>query len=135
MCDVRIERMNDHFTKLYLPDGRVVHRFSAADGPEADYHDHPFSADIRIIDGGYVEQILDLTSPGSPPVEIERRAGDVFHNEAGTVHRIIRLTAPETWTEFRPGPHERVPGFYRMDGNRLLRRLWHDPDFTPLEGD
>lgn len=133
MTDLRIERMNDHFTKLHLPDGNVVHRFSAADGPDADWHDHPFSADIRIIEGGYVEQTLDLANPGQP-VEIERRAGDVFRNEAGTIHRIIRLTAPETWTEFRPGAHERTPGFYRVEGGQVLHRLWHETDFTPLEG-
>ena len=130
---ITVERMNNHFTKLHLPDGTVVHRFSAADGPEADYHDHPFSADIRIIEGGYVEQVLDLANPDHP-IEIERRAGDQFRNEAGTIHRIIRLTAPETWTEFRPGPHERTPGFYRVEGGQVLHRLWHNPEFQPLEG-
>ena len=135
MCDIRIERMNDHFTKLYLPDGRVVHRFAAADGPDADYHDLPFAADIRIIDGGYVEQVLDLSNPGAPPVEIERRPGDEFRNESGTVHRIIRLLEPECWTVITPGPHERTPGFYRVQGGQVLHRFWHDPDFTPLIGD
>ena len=33
-----------------------------------------------------------------------------------------------------PGPHERTPGFYRVEGGQVLHRLWHDPDFTPLEG-
>lgn len=134
MTCITVERMNATMTKLHLGDGRVVHRFSAADGPDAAWHDHPFAADIRIIDGGYVEQVLDLSNPSAPPAEIERRAGDTFRNEAGTVHRIIRLTAPETWTEFRPGPHERTPGFYRVEGGQVLHRLWHDPDFTPWEG-
>ena len=39
---LRIERMNDHMAKLHLGDGRVVHHFTAADGPGADYHDHPW---------------------------------------------------------------------------------------------
>ena len=44
---MHIERMNDIFTKILLGDGRVLHHFAGADGPDADFHDHPFSADIR----------------------------------------------------------------------------------------
>lgn len=135
MCDVRIERMNDHFTKLHLPDGRVVHRFSAADGPDADPHSHPWPFKSRIIAGGYVEQVFDVDRPHAPPVEIERRPGDVFHNEAGTVHRIIRLLEDECWTVIRPGAHERKPGFYQFRPDGVWHRFWDEPDFTPLTGD
>ena len=130
---LRIERMSPSFTKLHLGDGRVVHRFSAADGPDADFHDHPWGFASRIIEGGYVEQVLDLSSPGQP-IEIERHPGDEFRNEAGTVHRIVRLLAPECWTVITPGEHERTPGFYRVQGGQVLHRLWHDPNFEPLEG-
>ena len=133
MTCITVERMNAHMTKLHLGDGRVVHRFSAADGPGADFHDHPWGFASRIIEGGYVEQVLDLANP-TEPVEVERRPGDEFRNEAGTVHRIVRLLAPECWTVITPGPHERTPGFYRVEGGQVLHRLWHDPDFTPWEG-
>ncbi|MFJ1291230.1 hypothetical protein ACEPPZ_03945 [Paracoccus yeei] len=73
----------------------VLHRFTAADGPDSDPHDHPVAADIVIMFGGYVEHVFDLDQPYDPPLEVERRAGDCFHNEACTIHRIIRLTAPE----------------------------------------
>ncbi|ATQ56637.1 hypothetical protein [Paracoccus yeei] len=73
----------------------VLHRFTAADGPDSDPHDHPFAADIVILSCGYVEHVFDLDQPYDPPLEAERRGGDCFHNEACTIHRIIRLTAPE----------------------------------------
>ena len=34
----------------------------------------------------------------------------------------------------RERPHERTPGFYRVESGQVLHRLWHDPDFQPLEG-
>ena len=79
-----------------------------------------------------MEQVLDLTNPEAPPREIERRAGDSFRNEAGTVHRIIRLLDGETWTEFRPGPHERKSGFYEMRDGSVFHRFWDQPEFTRL---
>ena len=109
--ELRIERMNAHFTKLHLGDDRVVHRFGAADGPGADPHDHPWSFSSTIIAGGYVEEVFSLDHPLDPPQVIERRPGDTFRNEAGTIHRIVRLTAPECWTVIRPGAAERTPGF------------------------
>lgn len=130
---VSIEWMSPHFMKAHLHGtGLVLHRFTAADGPDSAFHDHPFSADIRILHGGYVEQVLDLTNPEAPPREIERRAGDNFRNEAGTVHRIIRLLDGETWTEFRPGPHERKSGFYEVRDGSVFHRFWDQPEFTRL---
>lgn len=128
MLHIRTERMNGHFTKLHLGDGRVLHHFAGADGPDADFHDHPFSADIRIFLGGYVEQVMQ---PDGSIQEIERREGDEFRNEAGTIHRIIRLTAPFVITEFRPGPHERKPGFYQARPDGLWHRV-HDGDWQKI---
>ena len=135
MTCITVERMNDHMTKLHLGDGRVVHRFSAADGPDSDPHDHPWPFSSRIISGGYVEQVFDLSNPAAPPVEIERRPGDEFRNEAGTIHRIIRLLEPECWTVITPGPHERTPGFYQFRHDGAWHRFWHETDFTPITGD
>ena len=129
---LRIERMNDHMTKVHLGDGRVVHRFSAADGPEAAFHDHPWPFSSTILAGGYIEELLDLSRPGEPPRVVERRPGDTFRNEAGTIHRIIRLLEPECWTVITPGAHERTPGFYEVRGGQVWHRLWHDPEFRPL---
>lgn len=129
---LRVERMNDHFTKLHLGDGRVVHRFSAADGPHADPHDHPWPFDVKIIDGGYVEEVFDLARPFDPPKVIERRAGDEFRNEAGTIHRIVRLLTPEVWTAVKPHHHERAPGFYRFTDEGVWYRRHDEPEFRKL---
>ena len=130
-----VERMNDHFLKVHVAGtGIVMHLFTAADGPDSQPHDHPFAADIRILSGGYVEQRFDVERPHDPPLEIIRREGDVFRNEASTVHRIIRLLdGGPVLTEFRPGPHEREPGFYRFDGGMVFHRFWHESDFTLLD--
>lgn len=129
---LRIERMNDHMTKLHLGEGRVVHHFTAADGPDSDPHDHPWPFAVRIIDGGYVEEVFDLARPFDPPVVIERRAGDEFENAAGTIHRIVRLTAPEVWTEIRPGAYDRAPGFYRFTDEGVYYRRHDEPEFRKL---
>ena len=78
--------------------------------------------------GGYVEQVMN---PDGSIHEIERREGDSFRNEAGTIHRIIRLTAPFVITEFRPGPHERKPGFYQARPDGLFHRFW-DGDWQKI---
>ena len=129
---LRVERMNGHFEKLHLGDGRVVHRFAAADGAEADPHDHPWPFSSTIIAGGYVEEVFSLDRPLDPPQAIERRSGDTFRNEAGTIHRIVRLTAPECWTVIRPGAAERTPGFYRFTSDGVLHRLWHETEWRLL---
>lgn len=130
MLDIWQEPMNGHFLKLHVPGLGVLHRFTAADGPDSDPHDHPFPADIVILRGGYVEQVFDLDRPHDPPREIERGEGDRFHNPAGTIHRIIRLTEPEVWTLFRPGPHERKSGFYQFRPDGAWHRFHDQPDWT-----
>ena len=129
MQEINTEWMNGHFLKLHLGDGRVLHHFSGADGPDADFHDHPFPADIHILAGGYVEQVM---MPDGSVQEVERRTDDRFRNEAGTIHRIIHLTAPFVITEFKPGPHERKSGFYRFVDGTVMHRFWDAPEFTPL---
>ena len=128
---VREERMNDHFLKQHLDDGRVRHIFTAADGPDAEPHDHPWGFTSTIEEGGYVEHVFDLTRPHDPPQEITRRPGDTFRNEAGTIHRIIRLLAPECVTVIEPGPHERKPGFYQFREDGPWHRFW-DGDWQKI---
>ena len=133
MTDIRIERMNEHFLKIHLGDGRVVHRFSAADGPDSDPHDHAqWGFWSTIIEGGYTEERFSLD--GSSEF-IRRETGDRFYVEADAIHRIVELHGPEAWTMIEPDPHTgRDSGFYRWQDGRPLYRPWHDPDFEPLEG-
>ena len=128
---IREERMNDHFLKLHLDDGRVRHIFTAADGPNAEPHDHPWGFTSTIEEGGYVEQVFDLSRPHEPPQEITRCPGDTFRNEAGTIHRIIRLLAHECVTVIKPEPHERKPGFYRFEADGVFHRFW-DGDWQKI---
>ena len=58
--EIQIEVMNDHFTKMHLGNGFVLHKFTAADGPDADFHDHPWGFITTILRGGYREEVLDL---------------------------------------------------------------------------
>lgn len=131
-----VEQMNDHFTKFHvhgLPVGAVFHRFTNADGPDADPHDHPWDFTSLIISGGYVEQVFRTdAAPGTANV-VERKPGDVIHNKASTIHRITRLLTDECWTLILPGPGKRKPGFYRFDGGTVFHRFWDETEFSPLE--
>lgn len=129
---IREERMNDHFLKLHLDNGKVRHLFTAADGPDADPHDHPWGFTSTIQRGGYVEEVFDLNNPSARPHVFERREGDTFRNGAGTIHRIVRLLSDECETEIEPGPAERTPGFYQFRDGEVWHRLWHDPEFTRI---
>lgn len=130
---VSIVDISPHFTKLNLHGtGLSVHRFTGADGPDSDPHDHPFGMDIEILRGGYVEQVFDLARPHDPPQEIERREGDKFRNESGTIHRILWLTAPETWTVLRLGPVEREWGSYQFRPDGVWHRVGAQGDWRPL---
>lgn len=63
MLTFREERMNGHFTKYHvegLPFPLVLHHFTAADGPDADFHDHPFGFMSFIFRGGYREEMLGM---------------------------------------------------------------------------
>ncbi len=58
---VSVERMSRAFTKYHLDDGRALHRFKMEE-PNATPHDHPWSFDTKILDGGYVEEVFHLGS-------------------------------------------------------------------------
>lgn len=102
----RFEALSDHFHKWHLEGlDLVIHRFTRADGPGADFHDHPWPFDIQILHGGYREEVL---SPDGQITVFERRAGDVFRNEASTTHRITHMEEGGCLTLFHyAGPTER----------------------------
>lgn len=103
----RFEALSGHFHKWHLEGtDLVIHRFTNADGPGADFHDHPWPFFIHVLAGGYREEVLD---PETGIITAhERRPGDVFRNEAATTHRITHMLAQECWTLFHyAGPTER----------------------------
>jgi hypothetical protein len=137
MPDIREEHMNDHFTKFHLgglPFAAVIHRFTQADGPGADPHDHPWPFTSTILKGGYVEQVFSVDAPMTM-LEKYRIAGETFRNEAGTIHRITRLLADECWTLILPEEWERKSGFYQFDGHAVFHRFWDEHEFQPYKED
>lgn len=118
-----IVQLSPHFTKVNMHGtGMSVHRFDGADGPNSDPHDHPFGMDIEVLVGGYVEEVFDIDKPHDPPARIERKQGDRFRNEAGTIHRILHLTAPVVWTSLHLGPVERDVSAYQFRDDGVWRR-------------
>ena len=118
--EIKIEVMNDHFTKYHLPDGFVLHKFTAADGPDADFHDHPWDFMTTILRGGYREEVLNLRTGN-----IRRRQRHLGYShwvEAGTVHRITHLADDECWTIIQPQEWKRHVSFYRVTDNGIERR-------------
>jgi len=141
MPDIHEEHMNDHFTKFHiggLPFAAVIHRFTAADGPEAEFHDHPFAFTSTILRGGYIEEV-SFRNPFEPEQWLQQRLtrppGETFRNEAGTIHRITRLLEDECWTLILPEEWERKPGFYRFEDNQVLHRFWDEHEFQPFDKD
>lgn len=142
--DLRVEVMNGHFTKYFVDEPGhyvapgvdfiadkpgVIHRFAAADGPDADPHDHPWPFTSTIIVGGYAEEIFD---PASGYVEKHMRLpGDTFEVTAETVHRIVRLGADVCWTFIQPGPDAGRPsGFYRFSYGVTRHRYWFEDQWS-----
>ena len=129
----RSEVMSANFTKYYLPDGRVLHHFTAAN--DAEYHDHPFPFDSTIGPdpaGGYTEEILTHASPGCWRMQTMQRLPGATHRvEAGTIHRLTGLLGRECWTVITPGAKEREPGFYRIAEQGLSHRFWFESDWHP----
>lgn len=128
---VRIERMNDHFTKYHLGGGRVLHHFTAAH--DHDYHDHPFPFRSTILHGGYREELAEALPDGTLAVAlIERPPGTSHEVAAGTIHKLVGLLASDCWTLIQVGEKEREPGFYRADEAGVWHRHWHEQDWRLL---
>ena len=93
MTLARPEPMSDAFSKFHLDNGVVLHRFI---GIDEQFHDHPFSIDIQVLAGGYVEDVLDIETLAIR--QVLRQPGDCFTITATHVHRIPRLLTDECWT-------------------------------------
>ncbi len=90
--------MSRAFTKYHLDDGRALHRFKAEE-PQATPHDHPWSFDTEILDGGYVEEAFCLTPGGGwCSALVYRIPGETYHVQANHIHRIVELPTGECWT-------------------------------------
>lgn len=122
---VRVERMSRAFTKFHLSDGRALHRFRAEE-PHGDPHDHPWSFETEILDGGYIEEVFRVHADGGWDSRlVHRAAGSVHCVAAEHIHRIVELPQCECWTLVRAGPHERVTRFWRFGAN-IRSRAWYE---------
>lgn len=131
MADLTFERMSDHFLKVHLGHGMVLHIFTGADGPYADPHDHAqWGFTSTVLWGGYIEECFELD--GTSKI-VERRERDSFRISPHYIHRIIRLFSSPTITLIEPEAHtgEREKFFqFREDG--VYVKL-HDTGFFKLE--
>jgi hypothetical protein len=122
---VRVERMSRAFTKYHLDDGRALHRFTREE-PHAAPHDHPWSFETTIIDGGYVEEVFHLDAGGGWHSElVHRHPGTSYRVIADHIHRIVELPEGECWTLVSSGLHERETRFWRF-GDAVWSRAWHE---------
>lgn len=127
MLTIREERMSGAMTKYHVGGLRrsvVFHRFEDID--RGDCHDHPFSLDIKIISGGYIERIWNRDGRSW---EYRREPGDSFIIPATHIHLMIELLDGPCETMIMPGPWERKSGFwqFRQDGSYF--REWDQPEF------
>jgi len=86
--------MSRAFTKCHLDDGRVLHRFRLEE-PHADPHDHPWSFETEILEGGYVEEVFQVRPDGTWHSErLHRLVGQSYRVNAAHIHRIVELDLP-----------------------------------------
>ena len=132
MLNINEERMSDAFIKYHvegLPFGAVFHSINADYG---DFHDHPWGFWSTVLNGGYVETVLDKAT--GRVFDITRRTNDTFFNTMDHVHRIGRADE-DTWTIIRPQPQHgtQTSGFWRQDDQGgLWHRFWHDEEFRKV---
>ena len=96
---VSVERMSRAFTKYHLDDGRALHRFKM-EKPHATPHDHPWSFDTKILDGGYVEDPPTIAECGL----IDRNCSASSMGDAGSSYYIPTACLSE-WVD-----RDRYPG-------------------------
>ena len=120
MIETWTESMNGHFDKLHIPGLGVIHRFSNVDGPDAEFHDHPWEFTSLILKGGYIEEIYD---PETGQVQVfERRTRD-FIGPHNPIHRVTHLLdCSMCWTladygQFRGHEAE----FFRLENGLLTK--------------
>jgi len=128
---VRIERMSRAFTKYHLDDGRVLHRFRHPE-PHANPHDHPWSFETTILDGGYIDEVFHVDADGSWHSErVHRQPGETYSVDATHIHRIVALPTGECWTLVRSGQNERETRFWRFR-DAVQWRVWHSRKWVSL---
>ncbi len=126
---IRIERMNQHFTKYHLGGGRVLHHFTAAN--DALFHDHPWPFRSTILSGGYVEIVAQPTDDGRFTLTtVQRLPGTTHDVQAGTIHKLTKLLKQDCWTMIEPGKAERMSGFYKADEAGVWHRFWNQRKWT-----
>ena len=129
---VRAERMSPAFIKYHLNDGSALHRFVRPE-PYADPHDHPWSFETEILDGGYVDEVFHLNSDGSWHSEHRHRVpGETYRVDANHIHRIVDLPAGECTTIILPGSHQQTSGFYQFREDGAYHRYWDQADFQRM---
>ena len=123
------ERMSPAFTKYFLSDGRVLHRFTREE-PHSDPHDHPWSFETTIVEGGYVEEVFyPLPGGGWTSACVHRLPGQTYQVGAEHIHRIVRLPEGECWTVVRAGRHVRGTRFWQF-GDGVQSRAWNERRWT-----
>ncbi len=126
---IRIERMNQNFTKYHLGGGRVLHHFTAAS--DELFHDHPWPFRSTILSGGYVEIVAQPTDDGRLTLTtVQRLPGTTHDVQAGTIHKLTKLLKQDCWTMIEPGKPERMSGFYKADEAGVWHRFWNQRKWT-----
>lgn len=121
---VRVERMSPAFVKYHLDNGQVLHRFTRGE-PHGTPHDHPWSFETEILDGGYVEEVFRIGPDGGwRSGLVHRHPGMTYRVDADHIHRIVGLPTGECWTLVRSDVHEREVRFWRF-GDIVQSRPWH----------
>jgi hypothetical protein len=122
-----VERISRAFTNSSTT--KALHR-SKMEEPQATPHDHPWSFDTEILDGGYVEEVFHLNPGGGWHSELVHRiVGETYDADAAHIHRIVELPSGECWPLVRAGPHARETRFWRF-GNMVQSRAWHERKWT-----
>ena len=130
MITIEHEAMSGAFTKIHVrdaPSNFILHEFHARD--EGDAHDHPFSIDVTVLRGGYVEERFDRCGNSHT---IERKAGDSFTIPHDAIHRIIGLPTGYCMTLATYGPWVQEPGFWRFDHGGASRRQHNSSEWVRM---
>jgi hypothetical protein len=130
---IRIECMNDHFTKLHVQVskfGVTLHHFT---GPDlGDPHDHPFAFTTTILAGGYIEDVWRRGNDGWSSRLVHREPGTSHRVGARSVHRIVELPLGECVTSIvlhSEGVKRRQPRFWRFRNGVMWTRRWNETAF------
>lgn len=87
--------------------GCYVHQIVRSDKDV--HHDHPWDNTSYVLDGTYVEELLDGT-------QFERGPGSIIHRKATDAHRLILAPGAVVTTLFYLGPWQRDWGFHCPNG-------------------